>query len=147
MIQTQSFSINQPTTIHFGIDSVKQLGDVITQLNGTRVLLVADPGLKQAGIIRKITSVLNRKKIPCTLYDKVAPEPGLKLADQGTKLAKKNKADCVVGVGGGSALDIAKAISILLTNGGKAEDYLGLGKIKLQGVPKIMMKQRLSWIR
>jgi alcohol dehydrogenase len=55
------------------------------------------------------------------------------------KLAKKNKADCVVGLGGGSALDIAKAISILLTNGGKAEDYLGLGKIKQQGVPKIMI--------
>jgi alcohol dehydrogenase len=69
----------------------------------------------------------------------VVPEPGLKLADQGTKLAKKNKADCVVGVGGGSALDIAKAISILLTNGGKAEDYLGLDKIKLPGVPKIMV--------
>jgi alcohol dehydrogenase class IV len=139
MIQTQSFSVIQPTTIHFGVDSIKQLGDVVTQLNGSRVFLVADPGLKQAGIIRRITSVLNRKKIPYTLYDKVVPEPGLKLADQGAKLAKKNKSDCVVGVGGGSALDIAKAISILLTNGGKAEDYLGLDKIKLPGAPKIMV--------
>lgn len=139
MIQTQSFSVNQPIKIHFGVDSVKQLGDVVNQLNGSRVFLVADPGLKKAGIIRQITSALNRKKIPYTLYDKVAPEPGLKLADLGTKLAKKNKADCVVGVGGGSALDIAKAISILLTNGGKAEDYLGLDKIKLPGVPKIMV--------
>ena len=139
MIQTQSFSVNQPTKIHFGLDSIKQLGDVITKLNGSNVFLVADPGLKQAGIIKQIISVLNKSKIPYTLYDKVVPEPGLKLADQGAKLAKKNKADCVVGVGGGSALDIAKAISILLTNGGKAEDYLGLDKIKLQGVPKIMV--------
>jgi len=112
---------------------------MVAKLGGRRVFLVADPGLKKAGIIEKLTAVLTESKIPFTLYDKVTPEPGLKLADQGLKLAKKNKADCVVGVGGGSALDIAKAVSILLTNGGKAEDYLGLGKIKLPGVPKIMI--------
>jgi alcohol dehydrogenase len=139
MIQTQSFGINQPTQIHFGVGSINQLSDVVRRLNGSNVFLVADPGLKQAGIIRKIGSVLRKKKIPYTLYDKVAPEPGLKLADQGVKLAKKNKSDCVVGVGGGSALDVAKAISILLTNGGRAEDYLGLDKIPLPGVPKIMV--------
>ncbi|MBW2466847.1 MAG: iron-containing alcohol dehydrogenase [Deltaproteobacteria bacterium] len=139
MIQTQSFSVNQPIKIHFGVDSIKQLGEVITGFNGSRVFLVADPGLKKAGIIKRITSILKRNKIPYTVYDKVLPEPGLKLADEGLKLAKKNNADCVVGVGGGSALDIAKAVSILLTNGGKAEDYLGLGKIKQPGVPKIMI--------
>jgi len=139
MIQTQSFSINQPTRIIFGVNKLKHLSDLATELGGSRVFLVADPGLQQAGIINQISAVLDEAKIPYTLYDRVTPEPGLKLADQGLKLAKKMKADCVVGVGGGSALDIAKAISILLTNGGKAEDYLGLGKIKLQGVPKIMI--------
>jgi len=139
MIQTQNFSVNQPTKIHFGLDSFKQLGEIITRLNGNNVFLVVDPELKKAGIITKISAVLKKNKIPYTLYDKVTPEPGLKLADQGAKLAKKNKADCVVGIGGGSALDIAKAISILLTNGGQAEDYLGLDRIKLPGVPKIMI--------
>jgi len=139
MIQTQSFSINQPTRIIFGVDAVKQLSSLIKELGGSRVFLVVDPGLQKVGINKRIAAVLDEKKIPYTLYDKVTPEPGLNLADQGLKLAKKNKADCVVGVGGGSALDIAKAISILLTNGGKAEDYLGLGKIKHKGVPKIMI--------
>lgn len=139
MIQTQSFSINQPTRIIFGVDAVKQLSSLIKELGGSRVFLVVDPGLQKARITGQISAVLDEAKIPYTLYDKVTPEPGLKLADQGLKLAKKNKADCVVGVGGGSALDIAKAVSILLTNGGKAEDYLGLGKIKHKGVPKIMI--------
>jgi alcohol dehydrogenase len=139
MIQTQSFSINQPTRIVFGVDAVKQLSSLVKEFGGSRVFLVVDPGLKQAGITSRITAVLDAAKIPYTLYDKITPEPGLKLADQGLKLAKKNKADCVVGVGGGSALDIAKAVSILLTNGGKAEDYLGLGRIKQKGVPKIMI--------
>ena len=139
MIQTQNFSVNQPTRILFGLEAVRQLSDLIRDLGGRRVFLVADPGLKSAGIITRISAILDTAKIPYSLYDKVTPEPGLKLADQGLRLAQKNKADCVVGVGGGSALDIAKAISILLTNGGKAEDYLGLGKIKHQGVPKIMI--------
>ncbi len=139
MIQTQSFSINQPTKIIFGTNSVKQLGNVVTELGGRKVFLVVDPGLKKAGIVEQINEVLTENEIPYILYDKVTPEPGLKLADQGMKLAKKNRADCVIGVGGGSALDIAKAVSILLTNSGKAEDFLGLGKIKMPGVPKIMI--------
>jgi alcohol dehydrogenase class IV len=139
MIQTQTFSVNQPTRILFGVNAVKQIGEVIAGLGGHRVFLVADPGLKQAGIIKQVEDLLDAAKIPYTLFDKVTPEPGLKLADLGLKLAKKHKTDCVVGIGGGSALDIAKAVSILLTNGGKAEDYLGLGKIKLRGVPKIMI--------
>jgi alcohol dehydrogenase len=139
MIQTQTFSVNQPTRILFGVNIVKQLADLASELGGRRVFLVADPGLHQAGIIKQTTAILKKAEIPYTLYDKVTPEPGLKLADQGVKLAQKNKTDCVVGLGGGSALDIAKAVSILLTNGGKAEDYLGLGKIKRPGVPKIMI--------
>jgi len=139
MIQTQSFSINQPTKIIFGNNSVQQLGNVVAGLDGHRVFLVVDPGLKKAGIVEQISTILTASKIPFTLYDKVTPEPGLKLADEAMKLAKKNRTDCIVGVGGGSALDIAKAVSILLTNGGKAEEYLGLGKIKKPGVPKIMI--------
>jgi len=139
MIQTQTFSVNQPTRILFGVNAVKQLADLTSELGGRRVFLVADPGLHQAGIIKQATAILDKAKIPYALYDKVTPEPGLTLADQGIKLAKKNKTDCVIGLGGGSALDIAKAVSILLTNGGKAEDYLGLGKIKRPGVPKIMI--------
>jgi alcohol dehydrogenase class IV len=139
MIQTQAFSVNQPTRIIFGVNAVKQLGGMIAELGGRRVFLVADPGLKQSGIVKQIEAILAAANVPFTLYDKVTPEPGLKLADQGLKLAKKNKCDCVVGLGGGSALDIAKAVSILLTNGGRAEDYLGLGKIKQRGIPKIMI--------
>ena len=100
---------------------------------------MVDPGLVKAGLIKPITAPLKKAKIPFTLYDKIDPEPGLKLADKGKTLAKKAGCDCVVGVGGGSAMDVAKAIAILLTNPGKAEKYLGLGLIKKPGVPKIMV--------
>lgn len=139
MTHSQTFTVTQPTQIQFGAGSITELANTVKNLNGSNVFLVVDPGLVEAGLISPITAPLKKAKIPFTVYDNIDPEPGLKLADKGKKLAKKAGCDCVVGVGGGSAMDVAKAIAILLTNGGKAADYLGLGLIKKAGVPKIMI--------
>lgn len=136
---SQTFTVTQPTQIQFGAGAITELAQTVKNLNGSNVFLVVDPGLVKAGLIKPITAPLKKAKIPFTVYDKIDPEPGLKLADNGKKIAKKAGCDCVVGVGGGSAMDVAKAIAILLTNGGKAVDYLGLGLIKKPGVPKIMV--------
>ncbi|HIJ79859.1 MAG TPA: iron-containing alcohol dehydrogenase [Deltaproteobacteria bacterium] len=136
---SQSFTVTQPTRICFGENSINDLAALVEDLGGSKVFIVVDPGVKNAGLLARVTAPLEKNKIPFEVYDKVDPEPGLKLADDGAKLAKKAKCDCVIGVGGGSAMDVAKAISILLTNGGKAVDYIGLGMIKKPGVPKIMV--------
>ncbi len=133
------FTITQPTEIHFGLDSIQKLPQVIKQLSGSKPLVVIDSGLQNAGLGIKITTPLDEAGFSYTVYRDVDPEPGLRLADQGADIARENGCDCVVGVGGGSAMDIAKAIAILLTNGGQAVDYLGLGKIQKPGVPKIMV--------
>ncbi len=134
-----NFTITQPTRIHFGQGIINTLPAVITELGGSKALVVMDPGLVRAGQDTAVTSVLTEEKIDFILYDEVDPEPGLLLADKGTDIARQNSCDCVIGVGGGSAMDVAKAIAVLLTNGGKAVDYIGLGKIKKPGVPKIMV--------
>ncbi|MGW8161375.1 MAG: iron-containing alcohol dehydrogenase, partial [Desulfobulbales bacterium] len=139
MTLPETYTINQPTQIHFGLNSIQILSEVIKNSGGRKPLLIIDPGLVGAGLDTNITAPLDDAGIKYILYTQVDPEPGLGLADQATKLAHKHKCDCVVGAGGGSAMDIAKAVSILLTNGGKAVDYLGLGKIKKPGVPKIMV--------
>lgn len=135
----QTFTITQPTQIHFGENSVQKLPEAIADLGASKPLIVIDPGLTAAGLDTMITKPLDEAGIKYKTYKKVDPEPGLKLADKGKVVASKNKCDCVIGVGGGSAMDIAKAIAILMTNGGKAVDYLGLGKIKKPGLPKIMI--------
>ena len=135
----KTFTITQPTRLTFGAGAVSGLADIVKAEGGTKAFLVVDPGLKKAGLLKKITAPLRKAKMEFEVYDKIDPEPGLKLADAGCKLAAKSGCDCVIGVGGGSAMDVAKAVSILLTNGGKAEDYLGLGKISKPGVPKIMV--------
>ena len=134
-----SFTITQPTQIHFGQGTINSLPDVISNFGGATPLIVIDPGLEKAGIDARITSILDKAGMKHSVFTKVDPEPGLKLADLATETAKQNNCDCVIGAGGGSAMDIAKAASILLTNGGKAVDYLGLGKIGKPGVPKIMI--------
>ncbi|MDF1576905.1 MAG: iron-containing alcohol dehydrogenase [Desulfobulbales bacterium] len=135
----KTFTINQPTRITFGIGAIAGLADLVREEGASKPFLVLDPGVKKAGLLARITAPLKKAKMDFEVYDKVDPEPGLKLADAGCKLAKKSGCDCVIGIGGGSAMDVAKAVSILLTNGGKAEDYLGVGKIAKPGVPKIMV--------
>lgn len=139
MIAHQNFNVTQPTRIRFGVGAINDLAGAVSDLGGTKVLLVVDPSLKEVGLLQKICTPLDRDGVAYELFDHVDPEPGLTLADEGTELARKAGCDCVIGVGGGSAMDVAKAVSILLTNGGQAEDYLGLGKIKKPGVPKIMV--------
>ena len=134
-----TFTITQPTQIHFGQGIINSLPAVIAELGGTKPLVVMDPGLVKARQDIQVTSPLTEAGVEYILYDNVDPEPGLRLADQGAEIAKEKSCDCVIGVGGGSAMDVAKAISILLTNGGKAVDYIGLGKIQKAGVPKIMV--------
>ncbi len=139
MSSIQSFTITQPTEIIFGTGQIKSLPDIVQKSGGTKPLLVIDPGLRGGGQDKSILSPLKKNGIDFIIYDQIDPEPGLRLADKGTEIAKENGCDCVIGIGGGSAMDVAKAISILLTNGGHAVDYLGLGKISKPGVPKIMV--------
>jgi len=139
MTLTSSFTVTQPTRIQFGVGSINNLATTVQDFNGSNVFLVLDPGLIKSGIAGQITAPLDDAGIPYVMYDSIDPEPGLKLADKGYKLAKSNGCDCVIGAGGGSAMDVAKAVAILMTNGGKAADYLGLDKIAKPGVPKIMV--------
>lgn len=135
----EKFTITQPTQLHFGQGIIDSLPAVLAEHGGGKPLVVMDPGLIKAGQDVQVLTPLTKAGIPFILYDKVDPEPGLRLADQGAEIARENSCDCLIGVGGGSAMDVAKAISILVTNGGKAMDYIGLGKIKKPGLPKIMI--------
>jgi len=139
MTTRQSFAVNQPTRFRFGNGSISQLAEVVRECGGSKAFVVLDPGLKGAGLADKITEPLEKDGIPFAIFDEISQEPGLTLADKAQELARQFGADCVIGAGGGSAMDVGKAVSILLTNGGKAEDYLGLGRIKKAGVPKIMV--------
>jgi alcohol dehydrogenase class IV len=123
----------------FGAGSLDQIAEECKALKASKVLLVIDRGLSETDIRSRVEERLKKARIRTFPYPEVTPEPSPALADDGAKLAKKEKVNCVVGIGGGSTMDVAKAIAILVKNEGKAVDYIGLGLVRKQGLPSIMV--------
>jgi alcohol dehydrogenase len=133
------FAFQGAKKIIYGDEAVDQVADQIRALGGSKVLLVLDQGLKDAGVAEKVVAPLETHAISFLTYDQVTSEPEPTLADAGATLAREQACDLVVGVGGGSSLDVAKAIAMLARNGGKAEDYIGLETVPSPGLPTIMI--------
>ncbi len=135
----KTFSFTGAKKIIFGNGSILTLANHIKELHAQNPLVVIDKNLAKTDLLEKVANVLVPGGIKFTVYDKVEAEPPIELADEGAKIAIKNKCDIVVGIGGGSAMDVAKAIAVLTTNKGGAVDYLGLNKVPKHGLPKIMI--------
>jgi len=123
----------------FGNGSVNEIANECKSLNATRVMLVMDSALAKSEICLKAQDILKKGRIKPFLYGDVTPEPDPSLADAGAEFARKEKVGCVLGIGGGSTMDVAKAIAALVKNEGKAVDYIGLNKVKKAGLPTIMV--------
>lgn len=124
------FTFDEPTKIICGLGSIKQLGSEVKRLKGTSVMVVCDEGIVKAGIIDTAMEVLKEHpEIKCCVYDKIIANPYDTTMDAGYEFAKQNNVDVIIGIGGGSSLDSAKGIAILMTNGGKMHDYLMDGKV------------------
>jgi alcohol dehydrogenase class IV len=139
----KSFTFNWGvSTIEFGSGKTVDLGEIIQGMNAKKVLTVTDKGVVQAGILEKIEEPLKSAKLDHTVFDEVEPNPLDTIVDKGASLAKEIKPDVIIGLGGGSPMDSAKGISILVTNPGGIRDYeiRGLedfGKIKRDPTPLI----------
>jgi len=133
------FSFTGAKKIVFGNGSLLSLASHIKEHHSQNPLVVIDKNLAKTGLQERIASILVSEGIKFSVFDKVEPEPRIELADEGAAQAIKNKCDCVIGVGGGSAMDVAKAIAVIATNKGVAADYLGLNKVPKAGLPKIMI--------
>ncbi len=135
----KTFSFTGAKKIVFGNGSFAGMAEHLAELQVSRPLVVLDGNLAGTGFGKKVSDIMEKAKISFVLYDRAVPEPPIELADEGVKLALKKKCNGVVGIGGGSAMDLAKAIAVLATNRGKAEDYLGLNKVPGPGLPTIMI--------
>jgi alcohol dehydrogenase len=135
----KTFSFTGAKKIVFGIGSLLTLADHVKEHHAQNPLVVIDKNLAQTDLLEKVANVLIPAGIKFTVYDKVVPEPPIELADEGAKIAVKDKCDLVIGIGGGSAMDVAKAVAVIATNKGAAADFLGLNKVPKPGLPKIMI--------
>jgi alcohol dehydrogenase class IV len=136
-MMTKSFETVRRIT--FGCGSLENLGNEIKRVNGGKVLVVTDPGLKSAGVVDAVVAALDKTKLNYSVFAEVEPDPRVEVALASVAAAKAYGPDVIVGLGGGSSLDISKITSVLLTNEGPIEKYFGMELVPRPGVPLILI--------
>lgn len=115
--------------IIWGLGSLNQVGESALRLGATKVFLVSDRGVLQSGWVDKVISYLKMVKLDYQVWAGLTTNPKDSEVSAGTEEYRASGCDAIVAVGGGSPIDVAKAIAILATNGGEIQDYEGVNKI------------------
>jgi alcohol dehydrogenase len=123
--------------IAFGAGNLNELAFIVRSEGGRRVLLVSDPGITAAGHVERAVRALYKADIPVRVFDEAEQNPTTEHVRKGLIAARPFKPDIIVGLGGGSAMDCAKGINFLLTNGGNMQDYWGVNKATQPMLPFI----------
>ena len=108
--------------VKFGPRAIEELEAEIQNAPGEKAVIVTDQGIKKAGILDYVLGLL--KNVAVEVFDKVEPDPKLSIFEDCLAFAKEKGADIFIGLGGGSALDIAKVVSCIAMYGGAIEDYI-----------------------
>ena len=112
----QTAGTHPPNGILFGFNTVKKVGELARKLGGKRALLVTDEGIVQMGFADLVREAMEKEGVKVHVFDKVEPEPHIETANVLYEAVRKESSDLVVGLGGGSSLDMAKLVSIAATN-------------------------------
>ena len=131
------FSFELPTRIEYGEGAVEKLGLYLDELSATRVLIVTDEGILKAGLLDRVKNIIAEKGLALGIFSGVEPNPKDHNVTSGANAALEMDADCIVAVGGGSPIDCAKGISLLVTHGGNIRDYEDSSLIKRNVLPLI----------
>jgi alcohol dehydrogenase class IV len=123
--------------IIFGRGSLKQLGQCSRRMGGDKVLLVTDPGIIDKGWVDEALGYLKQEGLDTVVYDNVVSNPRAFQVEQGALEYSRNACDVIVAIGGGSPMDAAKGIAILVSNQGRIEDYVGCNLIT-QPIPPLI---------
>ncbi len=127
----------QKTILGKGV--LESLGKEALALGGHRVLIVTDPGVMKSGMVACPQKVLESEGLEVGIFDQVEPDPPVRVVDACMRLIQEKNYDLVVGLGGGSTLDVAKGAAALAPCGKSALDYVGLDTIPKRGLPKILI--------
>ncbi len=119
-----------PTKIVFGKGKIEELPEHVDGLGKKALVVTGRSSTKKSGLLDRVVELLKKVGIESIVFDKVIPNPILETVNEGAELAKKERIDLVLGVGGGSPIDSAKAISITACSGGSYWDYTRVGGAK-----------------
>ena len=131
------FDFQPRTRIVFGPHTVDSLGELAGELGARRALVVSDPGIISVGHTRRGVDALKAAGIEAHVFDGVQENPTTENVERGLQVAKRHEPELIVGLGGGSSMDCAKGINFLYTNGGRMQDFWGVGKALKEMLPMI----------
>ena len=118
------FRYMQNCPIYFGPGAVDHLGEYVAELGSKKALCIYDPGVEAAGVPARCVASLEKAGIQCVCFNGVVSDPTIGVVDAAGEVALREQVDVIIGIGGGSSMDAAKAVSILMTNPGPIKKYI-----------------------
>jgi len=134
-----AFDHVQRTRLVFGNGTAARTGELARELRLSHMLLVTDSGLVKAGHVDGVRQALEKAGVKVTMFDEVIENPTTDCVEKARRAAASAGVDSILGLGGGSSMDTAKGANFLLTNGGRMQDYWGVGKAEKDMLPLIVI--------
>lgn len=135
----QNFSFHTTPQLHFGQGSLERLPQELKQWNPHSILLVSDPGVLKAGITARVETLIVDAGYRVTIFSEVEPDPRIETAEACANAARSCKADVIIGVGGGSAMDIAKVAAVLAYSKQPIHSMFGIEQVNAAGLALILV--------
>ena len=128
-------SFSCPTKLVFGVNAHTRLPQIVQDWGCQSVFLMVDPALVESDIVANIRQLLQEKGVPAEMFTGIEPEPSDTTVHTAYEHCRKAGSQAIVAIGGGSTIDVAKSVAILMTNGGQISDYEGIEKFSIRPLP------------
>ena len=125
--------------IVMGPGAINQLADETSALNAKKILIVTDQGLIEAGLVKQAQAVLEKADIEYAVFGDVEADPRYEIVADCVEMIRSENADLIIGLGGGSPIDIAKMSAIMATNAGPISEYFGIDLVPQPGLPTLII--------
>lgn len=133
----KNFTFTVPQDIIFGMGSLKRLPELLEKNGSKKMLLISDRGLEKLGVVEKVKDIVEASGIHVAEFLDVEPNPSVDTVNNATKAYQEAGATSIVALGGGSPMDVAKAVGVLAKFGGQITEYEGAHKVPGKIVPII----------
>ncbi|MCP4246811.1 MAG: iron-containing alcohol dehydrogenase [bacterium] len=134
----RDIALDSPVRVIFGDGRLVELGALAREEGATRVLLVTDPGIVAAGHVERALASLAEPGVQTAVFDGVRENPTTTHVAAGVEVGRRHEVDFIVGLGGGSSMDCAKGINLIMSNGGRMRDYRGVNRADRPMLPMIL---------
>ena len=135
----KQFQFQTTPKLIFGENTIKNLFEEVTKLKAKSPFFICDPVVKNLDFWKDIVNVSRERSISLKVFDDISPDPGYEVTDDASSIATQAKCDLVIGIGGGSAMDIAKIVAINAISGGNCKDLMSAQEKINKRLPLILI--------